>query len=789
MSFTPAPRNLKNAQELWRFPLQINRPQCDIRNDWVFKRLRKLITKPLRSLFPTVIVKPGTISTNVPSQNFEVSKFMIEWQGSNTKQPCLRIFHSENSDESSVSIWESIPGENFIGGAKVILDITEERGSVEIDERKELQFIHQTVNDIQYLEDTLIISGSLYKNRHEISNNLNNSDNSYTLLLQLGDDKLNSDKELNFELKIKSPQVNQAHLRFITTADEHFYGFGEQFSRIDTKGYEIPIVCEEGGIGRGDPGSKALNLIGVAGEMFSSYAPAPHFLTNKGRSLFLINTEPSVFDLRNPQTASIRVFSNQMQGRIIAGDTPLDLIETYTAYVGRMPALPQWLNSGIVVGMQGGTAKVREVWQKLKKLDTPIAGFWLQDWVGQRKTAIGKQLWWNWQLDETTYPGWDQLVADLGNEGIAVGIYINSFLVNPPEDLVKGKRNLYQEAKELGFLVENEEGEIYLVPNTDFSAGLVDLSNSSAREWLKDVIKTEMLGIGAKFWMADFAEAAQFDGKFDSGESGISYHNQYPVDWVKVNREAIEESNQEGDAWFFNRAGYLKTPNYSTGMWLGDQNVTWKENDGMPSALKGMISGGMSGFSINHSDIGGYTSISYGILRLFGLGFKRSRELLYRWMEMNAFTPVFRTHEGNQPEENVQFYTDDDTLTTFSYWSKIYSTFANYRNLLSQEAASKGYPLVRHLFLHYPHDTNVYQLEDQFMLGSEFIIAPVLKPGAKKVKVYLPTGDWIHLWSNKRYSQGWHNISAPLGKPGVFYRHGSELAIEVVETLNQKGLI
>ncbi|MEM7724930.1 MAG: alpha-glucosidase [Cyanobacteria bacterium P01_A01_bin.45] len=785
MSFTPRLGYLNNSK-LFRFFLRINRPRFNVRNDWVFKRLQNLISRPFRSLFPVSIVESGTISTTVPSKTFEISKFTIEWQGSDTEQPCLRIFHPETSQNTYHSIWQSIKGENFIGSAQVKLEITEERGSVEIEENKELQFIHQTVDDITYLEDTLIISGCLQQNSQKVDFQNDNNQNKYILIL-----KLNSNKELNFDLKVESSQLNQAHLRFTTSADEHFYGFGEQFSHIDTKGYEIPIVCEEGGIGRGDPGSKALNLIGVAGEKFSSYAPSPHFLTNKGRSLFLMNTEPSVFDLRDDTTASIRVFSNQMKGRIIAGKTPLDLIETYTNYAGRMPVIPEWLNSGAVVGMQGGTAKVREVWQKLKEFDTPIAGFWLQDWVGNRDTIAGKQLWWNWQLDKNTYPEWDKLVADLTDAGIAVGVYINSFLVDISVDRNRAKQqsNLYKEAEKNGFLVKNEQGEVYLVPNTDFSAGLVDLSNPNAREWLKNIIKTEILGIGAKFWMADFAEAAQFDGKFNSEESGISYHNQYPVDWAQVNREAIQENHKEGDAWFFNRAGYLNTPKYSTGMWLGDQNVTWNDNDGMPSALKGMISGGMSGFSINHSDIGGYTSISHPILNFFDLGFKRSRELLYRWMEMNAFTAVFRTHEGNQPGENIQFDEDDETLKTFSYWSKVYSTFANYRNQLSQEAATKGYPLVRHLFLHYPDDTNVYELEHQFMLGSEFIIAPVLQQGANNIGVYLPAGGWIHLWNGTIYSQGWQNISAPLGKPGVFYRSGSNQAMEVVKVLREKGLI
>ncbi|MDJ0735963.1 MAG: alpha-glucosidase [Nostocaceae cyanobacterium] len=787
MSLSTNYQETKNPQEPWNCKNGIERPTSTMRAGWVFKRLLKLFTKPFGFIFQPKIVTAGKISTDISSQSFQLDKFIINWQGCDTKQPQLYITHQDNP---SKVVWSTPAGENFVGGANIHLQIFEERGSVEIEESKKSLFPNQTVDSIEKVENILTISGRLQgcRQRGEVR---------YTLILQTS-----QSQELDFDLKIiDHGQVNQAHLRFATSPDEHFYGFGEQFSRIDCKGYEVPIVVEEGGIGRGDPGPKTLNLLGVAGEMFSSYAPAAHFITNKGRSLFLINTEPSVFDLRSQDTASIRVFCNQMQGKILAADTPLELIELYTNYSGRMPSLPAWVNSGAIVGMQVGkekTQKVREVWRKLRALNTPIAGFWLQDWVGQRQTNIGKQLWWNWQLDETTYPGWDKLVADLAQAGIAVGIYINSFLVEPPPEKLKGKRNLYQEAKEKGFLVKDEKGEIYSISIT-FDAALVDLSNPDAREWLKSIIKEEMLRIGAKFWMADFAEAAPFDAVFASGECGLSYHNQYAVDWAILNREAIQEAGREGEAWFFNRAGFLKTPNYSTAMWLGDQNVTWNENDGMPSTLKGLMSAGISGFSINHSDIGGYTSIAYEedmqwftkiayrVLEFLRLGFKRSPELFYRWMEINAFTAIFRTHEGNQPTANIQFDTNDETLETFSYWAKVYAAFADYRQKLMVEAATKGYPLVRHLVLHYPEDSQVYKIENQFMLGSEFLIAPVLKQGANSVDVYLPAGEWIHLWSGNKYSQGKYKIDAPLKKPAVFYRQGSLDAENVLHRLKEMG--
>jgi alpha-glucosidase len=120
----------------------------------------------------------------------------------------------------------------------------------------------------------------------------------------------------------------------------------------------------------------------------------------------------------------------------------------------------------------------------------------------------------------------------------------------------------------------------------------------------------------------------------------------------------------------------------------------------------------------------------------------RSKELLMRWMELNAFTALFRTHVGFIPKISAQVDTDAETLSHFSTFSFIYRSLGTYRRGVVEEAAKRGYPVVRHLFLHFPEDPVVYSLRYQFMLGFEFLIAPVLNPRASVVRAYLPSGKW-----------------------------------------------
>lgn len=103
------------------------------------------------------------------------------------------------------------------------------------------------------------------------------------------------------------------------------------------------------------------------------------------------------------------------------------------------------------------------------------------------------------------------------------------------------------------------------------------------------------------------------------------------------------------------RAGFRDSPKWGMLFWEGDQMVSWQTNDGIKSAVVGLLSSGLSGYAFNHSDIGGYCAVNFPFIK-----YHRSEELLLRWMELNAFTTVFRTHE-------VSYNT---TLNTFIFNSK-----------------------------------------------------------------------------------------------------------------------
>ncbi|MCF8277874.1 MAG: alpha-glucosidase [Flavobacteriales bacterium] len=543
-----------------------------------------------------------------------------------------------------------------------------------------------------------------------------------------------------------------------------YFGGGEQFSNIELTGKKVPFLVEENGIGRGDrPVTRTANLAGVGGHEWSAYCPIPLVISTENAAYLIENDCYSEIDLSVDGELTFILHDNELRLRTFEADSPKELLGKITAVTGRMPELPEW-TYGTILGIQGGAERVTQLVKDAKDYGNPVSAIWIQDWVGKKQTNVGSRLRWEWKPDENTYPNFKQFCADMNAQDVKVLGYINPFLLEGTE--------MTNEALEKGYVVHRMDGSPYLTPFGGFKGYIIDLSNPATREWIKDIIKTNMIGNGLSGWMADFAEYLPFDCKLHSGQDPKDYHNRFAADWAKVNREAVEEAGKLGEVVFFSRSGFTGSSGISTLFWAGDQMVEFGENDGLGSAVTAMLSSGFSGLAINHSDIGGYTAYKFPFVK----NYLRDKEVLFRWIEFEAFTPLFRTHESVLPEDVVQTYTDSSTQEFFARFGKIHKELEPYFKQLIKEASETGVPVIRHPWLVYPNDTNCLETNYQFFVGDDLLVIPVTDRGQTSVRGYFPNGKWEHFFTKQVLEGGtWHEVDAPIGTPAVFIRIGSDL--------------
>jgi alpha-glucosidase len=237
------------------------------------------------------------------------------------------------------------------------------------------------------------------------------------------------------------------------------------------------------------------------------------------------------------------------------------------------------------------------------------------------------------------------------------------------------------------------------------------------------------------------------------------------------------------------RSGGLKSPGVANMFWLGDQLPTYEACDGMQSALIGAMSGGMSGWTMNHADIGAFTVIDhFPHIPMPGFDFFRDAELNVRWMELCVFlNAVYRAHPGLIPAKSSQIW-DIDVLNHTKRLTDLFRDLIPYRESLFKEAETAGIPPVRHGILLHPNDSMWFNSSKsyehdrhcsvgnqiglfQFYFGDDVIVAPAMRKGAQKVHVYIPEGTWVHFWTKKTVQgPSYTKWDAPLGMPPFFYR-------------------
>lgn len=368
--------------------------------------------------------------------------------------------------------------------------------------------------------------------------------------------------ELRFE--DVDPRYNRLWLSICAGPRERVYGYaprgGEELSALDLRGRRLPIWAALPGAApeRGLLARLAELRAGAGGDGRAAHLAEPTFVSSDNLSCHADATAYAELDLRDERRHTLYLWQIPARVRVDVDESAPALLGRLSASLDREPELPAWTHEGAWITARGGAARVEEKLRRARARGARVAAVWAPDWQGVRTT--GKELLWNWRYDRGLYPNLAELTARLAGEGVRFLGYINPMLV--PEG------DLYHQAEERGYLVRDRAGRILHVTRGSFPAALVDLDSPEAARWYRGVIRDNLIDAGLSGWLADLGETLPADAALASGRTGLEAHNDYPAQWARLNRQAVEEAGKTGEIAVFSRASVARPAQRSKELFL-----------------------------------------------------------------------------------------------------------------------------------------------------------------------------------------------------------------------------
>ncbi|QST00782.1 glycoside hydrolase family 31 protein [Pontibacillus sp. ALD_SL1] len=530
--------------------------------------------------------------------------------------------------------------------------------------------------------------------------------------------------------------------------EDRFYGFGEKSGFLDKRG-ESYTMWNTDVYAPHNPETDPL------------YQSIPYFMAlRNGRAygIFFDNPSKTTFDMKTEQEVySFKGDSGKLDYYVFAGEGPKEVIEQYTHITGRMPLPPKW-----AIGYHQSRysyeseEEVRALANTFKEKGIPLDVIYLDiHYMNEYRVFT---------FDKDRFPNPKKLVQDLKEEGIRIVPIVDPGVKKDPE------YSTYQEGVRNDHFCKYLEGDLYFGDVWPGTSAFPDFTEERTQNWWGKMHEfyTE-LGIEG-IWN-DMNEPAVFNETKTMDTSVIhknegdpkthrQLHNLYGLLMGKATYEGMERNLNGKRPFLLTRAGFAGVQRYAS-VWTGDNRSFWEH---LQMSLPMCMNLGLSGVAFTGPDVGGFAHDSNG-------------ELLARWTQVGAFTPYFRNHSaiGTLYQEPWQFGEEYEAIIKryielrYEWLPQLYSLF--------HEAHSKGLPVMRPLMLEYPMDAKTYALHDQFMIGDNTLIAPIMQPEVTDRAVYFPEGEWVDYFSGKVYQGGTaHLVHAELDTLPLFIKKGTLIA-------------
>jgi alpha-D-xyloside xylohydrolase len=480
---------------------------------------------------------------------------------------------------------------------------------------------------------------------------------------------------------------------FRLAPDEKIFGCGESFTRLNKRGQKVHAFTRDG----------------MGAQTEKMYKPIPFFMSSAGYGMFVHTSAPVTFDFGQAFDQSNMIYAgDETLDLFVFLGNPKEVLSEYTALTGRSPVPPLW---SFGLWMSRITYKsedeVREVAAKLRQYRIPSdvihidTGWFETDWQC------------NYKFSPSRFPDPAKMIADLRRQGFRISLWQLPYFTS--------KNELYKEIIQKGYAVRSEGGQL---PAED---AVLDFSNPEAVKWYQGLL-ANLLKMGVGAIKVDFGEDAPLRGLYASGRTGYYERNLYPLRYNQAVAEITKEITGESIIWA--RSAWAGSQRYPL-HWGGDAENT---DSAMAATLRAGLSFGLSGFTYWSHDVGGFVRAP-------------SADLYRRWLPFGALTSHTRCH-GAPPREPWAF--DEAFVEDFRRAVELKYSLMPYIYAQALQSSAHGWPMLRALFLEYPDDPTSWLIEDEYLFGSDLLVAPMIEAGNDR-QVYLPPGSWIDYQTEKVY--------------------------------------
>ena len=487
--------------------------------------------------------------------------------------------------------------------------------------------------------------------------------------------------------------------------NERIYGCGESFTSLNKVGQKVQISVV-------DPQGP---------ETDGMYKPVPFYFSNRGYGIFMHTSAPTTADFGASYIGAQRLFMGDetMDFFIFFGE-PKDVLNAYTDVTGKSPMLPlwtfgTWMSRITYFSQEEGLDIARKL--RANKIPSDVIHF-DTGWFGV-----------DWQCDyefaKDRFKDPVAMLKSMKKDGFHTCLWQLPYFTP--------KNRYFRELVDGGMAVHNGNGTL------SYEDAVLDLSNPKTVAWYQGKI-ANLIKQGVSAIKCDFGEAAPYDGIYASGKTGFYEHNLYPLRYNKALWQAVRDNTPYHEGVIWARSAWAGSQRYPL-HWGGDAATNEIGSVGMLGDLRGGLSFGLSGFSFWSHDMGGFVT-------------KSPDDLYRRWLPFGFLSSHTRAH-GAPPTE--PWLISESFTKAFRQSAEMKYKLMPYVYAQAKDCSERGLPMVRALLVEFPDDPGAWFVEDEYMFGSQILVAPMLETGKSRT-VYLPRGKWIDYQTGKVYEGGYQTI-------------------------------